>query len=187
MRPFHCVFALLLVALAASPLAGQRRSPSVAIGGGILFADDADGSYLNRRGFSAFLRLGLPAPPFVLETSFESVPRNTNILFAPCRPPPALCPAVFLGPSTALTLAPALQLAQRAPAAAWLFRLGPSLSWLVDREPGSHPLAMGWRGGTSIRAGHRDSGFLLSVDYYHLFRHGTAPDWFLPITVGVEF
>jgi hypothetical protein len=184
MRPFHSVLALLLV---ASPLAGQRRSPSVAIGGGILFADNGDGSYLNRRGISAFLRLGWPLAPLVVETSFESVPRNTDILFAPCMPPPAPCAAVFLGPNTALTFAPALQLAQHAPAAAWLFRLGPSLSWLVDREPGSHPLAMGWRGGTSIRTGHKDSGFLLSVDYYHLFRHGTAPDWFLPITVGWEF
>ena len=187
MRPFTRSLALMLTALAATPLAGQRRAPSVAIGGGILFADNGDGSSLNSRGFSAFLRLGLPALPFVVETSFESVPRNTDIVFAPCLPPPAQCPATFLGPNTALTLAPALQLVQHAPSAAWQFRLGPSVSWLTDREPGSHPLALGWRGGTSIRAGHKDSGFLVSVDYYHLFRRGLAPDWFLPITVGWEF
>lgn len=187
MRPLHCWLALMLVTLVASPLAGQRRAPSVAIGGGILFADNGDGSYLNSRGFSAFVRLGLPTLPIAVETSFERVPRNTDIVFAPCMPPPAQCPATFLGPSTALTLAPALQPTLHAPSASWLFRLGPSVSWLVDREPGSQPLAIGWRAGTSVRAGHRDSGFLVSVDYYHLFRRGTAPDWLLPISVGWGF
>ena len=187
MRPFNCSLALLLAALAASPLAGQRRTPSVAIGGGILFADDGDGAFLNSRGIAAFLRLGLPVPPLVLETSFARVPRNTDILVAPCLAPPAPCPAGFLGPSTALTLAPALQPALHAPSAAWLFRLGPSVSWLIDRESGSQPLAIGARAGVSIRSGQKDSGFLVSVDYYRLFRHGTAPEWFLPITVGWEF
>ena len=187
MRSVYCALALTLIALPARSLGAQHRSPSVAIGGGILFADDGNGNYLNSNGFSAFLRFGWRTPPLALETWFESVPLNTDIVSGPCMPPPAPCPATFLGPSTALTLAPVLQPVLHGPTASWLFRLGPSVSWLADREPGSHPLALGWRGGTSIRAGHKDSGFLVSVDYHRLFRQGTAPEWFLPVTIGWEF
>lgn len=187
MRAAPCHFLVLLAAIPLGALAAQHRAASVAIGGGVLFADDGNSGYLNSRGISAFFRFNWPTAPLVMEASVQSVPRNTDILFAPCMPPPATCPAVFLGPSTAVTLAPALQATTRAPTAAWLFRVGPSLSWLVDREPASDPLAIGWRAGTSVRTGHSKSGFLVSLDYYHLFRRGVAPDWFLPITVGWQF
>jgi len=177
----------MLAAIPPSPLTAQHRAPSFAIGAGVLFADDGNSGYLDSRGISAFVRLGWSNVPLVLETSIESVPQNNEIVFAPCLPPPAVCSAPFLGPSTALTFAPALQTIARAPAASWLFRFGPSLSWLVDRQLASDPLAVGWRAGTGVRMGHTNAGFLVSLDYYHLFRKGVAPDWFLPITVGWQF
>ena len=187
MRGAQCHLLVTLAMIPASPLAAQHRAPSLAIGAGVLFADDGNSAYLDSRGISAFVRLGWSSVPLVLEASVESVPQNNDILFAPCLPPPAVCAAPFVGPSTALTFAPALQTTARAPVASWLFRFGPSLSWLVDRQPASDPLAIGWRAGTSVRTGHTNSGFLLSLDYYHLFRKGMAPDWFLPITIGWQF
>lgn len=163
MRLVHHTFALLLASL-------SKGSSTI----------------VRSRGITAYLRLGWRRVPVILDASVQSA-RNRDIVFGPCPPPPAACGSPFTGPTTALTLAPAIQATQRVPVATWLFRLGPSVSWLSDREPGSHPLAAGLRAGISVRNGRTQSGLLISADYFRLFRTGTPPQWFLPVTIGWQF
>jgi hypothetical protein len=123
----------------------------------------------------------------VLDASIQNVPRSTDIVSGPCPPAPTACGSGFDGPTTALTLAPGIQATRRVPSAAWLFRLGPSVSWLADRGAGSDPLAAGFRAGISVRNGRGQTGLLISADYFRLFRGGAPPQWFLPVTVGWQF
>jgi len=169
-----------------SALQAQGRPPRLAAGGGLVFADNGSSTILRDQGVSAYFRLSLRQLPLVLDVSIQRVPENTDIVSGPCPPPPAACGSGFLGPTTLLTLAPAVQATLRVPSAAWLFRLGPSASWLVDREPNSDPLAAGLRAGISVRNGRADSGLLISADYFRLFRR-TPPTWFLPLTIGWQF
>jgi len=169
-----------------SALQAQGRPPRLAAGGGLVFADNGSSTILRDRGVSAYFRLSLRQLPLVLDVSIQRVPENTDIVSGPCPPPPAACGSGFLGPTTLLTLAPAVQATLRVPSAAWLFRLGPSASWLVNREPNSDPLAAGLRAGISVRNGRADSGLLISADYFRLFRR-TPPTWFLPLTIGWQF
>ena len=185
MRLVHRTFALLLASI---PLAGalqaQQRPVSLAAGGGLLFADQGS-STLRSRGVAAYLRLSWRRFPLILDASLQNVSRRADFVFAPCPSPPAACGSAFFGPTTALTLSPAIQATQRVPVAAWLFRLGPSVSWLADRAEGSHPLAAGVRAGVSVRNGQQ-SGLLISADYFRLFRT-EPPAWFFPITIGWQF
>jgi hypothetical protein len=165
----------------------QERPIRVAAGAGLLFADNGS-DYLRRsRGISAYLRFSWRTFPLQLDASIQSVPAITGIVTAPCPSPPNQCGNGFTGATTALILAPAIQATRRVPSAAWLFRLGPSVSWLADRDPGSDPLAAGLRTGISVLNGRGQSGLLISADYFRLFRGGTPPQWFLPVTVGWQF
>jgi hypothetical protein len=190
MRLVHYSFALLLCALSmVRALRAQERPVSLAAGGGLLFVDKSSSTIVGSRGITAFFRLSWRRFPLILDASVQNVPRNRDIIFGPCPPPSAgACgSSPFIGPITAFTLAPAIQATQRVPVAAWLFRLGPSVSWLSGREPGSHPLAAGIRAGISVRNGRAQSGLLISADYFRLFRAGTPPKWFLPVTIGWQF
>jgi hypothetical protein len=186
MRLVHHSFTLLLGALSlVGALQAQQRPVSLAGGGGLLLVDKGSSTLLGSRGITAFVRLSWRRFPLVLDAAVQNVPRTTGIAWAPCPPSPAACGSPFSGPTTALTLAPAIQATQRVPVAAWLFRLGPSVSWLANREPGSPPLAAGLRAGVSVRNGQQ-SGLLISADYFRLFRTG-PPAWFFPLTVGWQF
>lgn len=179
-------FALLLAVLPmVGTLHAQDRPVSLAAGGGLLFADHGSSTILRSRGISAYLRLSWRRVPLLLDASIQNVPESRAIPWGPCPPPPAACGSGFDGPTTALTLAPAIQATQRVAVAAWLFRLGPSVTWLVNRAPNSDPLAAGLRAGISVRNGQQ-SGLLISADYFRLFRSG-PPAWFFPITVGWQF
>jgi len=191
MRLVRFSFALPLCTLSlVGALRGQERSVSLAAGGGLLLVDKASSTIVGSRGVTAFFRLSWRRFPLILDASVQNVPRNRDIIFGPC-PPPSVGPpcgsSPFLGPITAFTLAPAIQATQRVPVAAWLFRFGPSVSWLSGREPGSHPLTAGLRAGISVRNGSAQSGLLISADYFRLFRTGTPPTWFLPVTIGWQF
>jgi hypothetical protein len=186
MRLVHHSFTPLLGALSlVGALHAQQRPISLAAGGGLLFADNGS-AMLHSRGITGFVRLSWRRFPLILDASVHNVPRNRGIVFGPCPPSPAACGSDFTGPTTALTLAPAIQATQRVPVAAWLFRLGPSVSWLADRAQGSHPLAAGLRAGISVRNGQTQSGLLISVDYFRLFR-SEPPAWFFPVTIGWQF
>jgi hypothetical protein len=188
MRAIHYTFALLLGAVpVVESLQAQERPISLAAGGGLLFADKGSSTYLRSRGITVYLRLSWQSFPLLLDASIQNVPRNSDILFGPCPPPPTACGGTFVGPTTALTVAPAIQTTKRVPGAAWLFRFGPSVSWFSGREPGSEPLATGLRAGISVRNGHGQSGLLISADYFRLFRVGTPPKWFFPVTIGWQF
>src|SRR2546426_2758661 len=164
MRALRQTLALLLGALALpAGLQAQERAVGLAAGAGLVFADHGSGDLLRSRGFSAYLRLSWRTFPLLLDASIQNVPRNTDIIFGPCPPAPAACGSTFIGPTTAFTLAPAIQATQRVPVAAWLFRLGPRLSWLPDRDPGSDPLAAGRRAGISVRNARAQSGGLISA------------------------
>jgi hypothetical protein len=185
MRFLHYACVLLLGAWSmGGALYAQNRPVSLAAGGGLLFADDGS-TMLHSRGITGFVRLSWRRFPLILDASVQNVPGNRGIVFGPCPPSPAACGSDFTGPTTALTLAPAIQATQRVPVAAWLFRLGPSVSWLADRAEGSHPLAAGVRAGVSVRNGQQ-SGLLISADYFRLFRN-EPPAWFFPITIGWQF
>jgi len=190
MRLVRASFALLLCALSViGALQAQERPVSLAAGGGLLFVDKSSSTIVGSRGVTGFLRLSWRSVPLVLDASVQNVPRNRDIIFGPC-PPPSVGPcgsSPFTGPITAVTLAPAIQATQRVPVAAWLFRFGPSVSWISGREPGSQPLAAGLRAGISVRTGRAQSGLLISADYFRLFRTGTPPAWFLPVTIGWQF
>ncbi len=188
MRALRQSLALFLGALAlAAGLQAQERPVHVAAGAGLLFAGHRSDDFLRTRGFSAYLRLSWRTLPLLLDASIQNVPRNRDIVFVACQPPPATCGSPFLGPTTAVTLAPAIQAMRRVPVAAWLFRLGPSVSWFSGRRPGSDPLAAGLRAGISVRNGRMQSGLLISADYFRVFRAGSPPDWFLPVTIGWQF
>ncbi len=184
MRLVHHSFALLLVALATvGALQAQQRPVSLAAGGGLLFMGNASSTVLRSRGITGYIRLGWRRFPLILDASVQNVSVN-RVVYGPCPPSPAACGS-STGPMTALTLAPAIQATQRVPVAAWLFRFGPSVTWLANRAPGSDPLAAGLRAGISVRNGQR-SGLLISADYFRLFRAG-PPAWFFPITIGWQF
>ena len=188
MRARRQTLALLLGALALpAGLQAQERPLSVAAGAGLVFADHGSDDRLGSRGFSAYLLLSWRTFPLLLDASIHTMPQTTSPVFAPCLSPPAACGSAFYGPTTALILAPAIQATQRVPVAAWLFRLGPSVSWFPDREPGSDPLAAGFRVGIGVRNGRAQSGFLISADYFRLFRAGSAPEWLFPVTIGWQF
>jgi len=186
MRFLHYPFVLLLGAVSmGGALYAQDRPVSLAAGGGLLFADDGS-TMLHSRGITGFVRLSWRRFPLILDASVQNVPRNRGIVFGPCPPSAFPCgPAPFTGPTNVLTLAPAIQATQRVPVAAWLFRFGPSVSWLADRAEGSHPVAAGVRAGVSVRNGQQ-SGLLISADYFRLFR-AEPPAWFFPITIGWQF
>ena len=188
MRVLRQSLALFLGALALpSGLQTQERPVHLAAGAGLLFADQGTGDLLRSRGFSAFLRFSWRTFPLLLDASIQSVPQAASPVFAPCPSPPAACGSAFYGPTTALILAPAIQATQRVPSATWLFRLGPSMSWFSGRRPGSDPLAAGLRAGISVRNGRMQSGLLISADYFRVFRAGSPPEWFLPVTIGWQF
>ena len=188
MRAARCTFRLLVGTLPmVGALQAQHRPVSLAAGAGLLFADHGAATILRSKGVTAYLRLSLRSVPLLLDASILTVLRNNDVLFGPCPPPPGACGSTFVGPTTALTLSPAIQATQRVPGAAWLFRVGPSVSWLPDRAQGSDPLAPGLRAGISIRNGHGQSGLLISVDYFRLYRAGTPPTWFIPVTIGWQF
>ena len=184
MRLLESSLALVLIASPrAHPLRAQSSASGIAAGVGILAADGRNA--LNGLGVAGYLRKSWTAHPLLLEVSIQYVPRNSDIVFGPC-PPPA-CVSSFLGPSSVLTFAPAIQATERVPVAAWLFRIGPSLHWLPNRDPASDPLALGLHAGVGLRMGRTESGFLLSADYYRVFRGRIAPNWFLPLTLGWQF
>jgi len=188
MRALRPTLALFLGALALpAGLRAQERPVHVAAGAGLLFADQGSGDLLRSRGFSAYLRFSWGTFPLLLDASIQSVPQAPSPVFAPCPSPPAACRSAFYGPTTALILAPAIQLTQRVPVATWLFRFGPSMSWFPDREPGSDPVAAGLRAGISVRNGRAQSGLLIAADYFRVFRAGTSPRWLLPVTIGWQF
>ena len=171
--------------LAFGSLQAQQPPPlKFAMGGGLLFADAGQSTFLRSRGTDAFLRIGWRRLPLILDASIQHVPAS-DILFGPC-PLPG-CATTFTGPTTVLTLAPAIQGTVRVPPGSWLFHLGPSLHWLVDRQSGSDPIVPGLRAGVGFHVGQRQSGLLISGDYLRLFRGGTAPNWFLPVTIGWQF
>ena len=188
MRAVLCTFRLLVGALpVVRALQAQDRPVSLAVGAGLLFADHGASTILRSKGIAAYLHLNLRGVPLLLDASMLTVLRNNDIVFGPCPPSPGACGSTFVGPTTAVTLSPAIQATRSVPGAAWLFRFGPSVSWLPDREPGSDPLAPGLRAGISVRNGHRQSGLLISVDYFRLFRARTPPTWFIPVTIGWQF
>ena len=188
----HVWMCVLVPLFCVSALQGQAAPLRVSVGGGLLFADHGKGGQLSSRGASGFLRLNRMGSPLLLETSIQSAPRSRYVIvFAPCPPPPEPCgDTPFLGPTTALTVAPAVQITERESSTsgvALLYRLGPSVSWQVRREAGADPFAVGARAGVSVRLGHQTGGLLLSADLFRLFHTGSSPRWFLPLTVGGEF
>jgi len=182
---------LLLPPILGSALHAQAKPITATIGGGILFADNGEQDLLSSRGATGFVRLNWRSSPLMLEAAIQHVPRNDDIVFiAACPPAPASCTSAFVGPTTAITFAPALQLTKRdpgTPKAAALFRVGPSVSWQVRRQDGSEPLAVGVRAGVSVRLGEETGGVIISADAFRLFNAGSSPGWYLPITFGVEF
>ena len=183
MRPAPRILALLLTFAPWSFLQGQAPPTHPAAGAGLLVADRGPSTYLNRLGPTAFLRLAWPRRPLLLEISMQHVGHG-DIAVEPCLPPCTSTPVASL---TALTLAPAAQLTWRWPRAAWLFRFGPSFHWLLEHEVGSDAMAAGLRAGISARRGQTESGLLLSADYFRLFRSGSAPRRFVPVTLGWQF
>ncbi|MES2306517.1 MAG: hypothetical protein V4558_13495 [Gemmatimonadota bacterium] len=192
MRWFR-ILSLVLVALPqANILLAQSKPARVAMGAGMLISDNGeDGSSLRTLGAAGFVRLGWKGSPLLLEGSVQFVPLTAAYETIPCPPYPASCgPEAFSGPTTSVTFAPALQGTKRqSPGAgvAWQFRIGPTLSWRMDREPGSDAFALGARAGMSARLGHHDHGFLVSADVIRLFRTGLTPRWYAPITLGWQF
>lgn len=176
--------------LFANALRGQAAPLRVAIGVGLLTADNGRSGLLSSRGVTGFVRL-TPAGSFLLfEASLQHLPRNRDIVVVPCPSPPVSCDTDFTGPSTALAFAPGIQVSEHAgtrSGVALLYRIGPSVSWYVGRERGADPVALGARAGVSARWGRQAGALLLSADYFRLFHAGSSPRWFLPITVGAEF
>jgi len=183
MRLAPRILALLLTMTPWSLLQGQAPPTHHAAGAGLLVADRGPSGYLDRLGPTAFLRLAWPRRPLLLEVSMQHV-GHADIAIEPCLPP---CTSTPVASSTALTLAPAAQLTWRWPRAAWLFRVGPSFHWLLELESGSDAMAAGLRAGISARRGQTEAGLLLSADYFRLFRSGSAPRWFVPVTLGWQF
>lgn len=187
-RPVRITVLGALVSVSA--LCGQATPARVAIGGGLLLADHGRDGFLRSPGVAGFLRLNLTSFPLLLDASVEHAPQNRDIEAVTCPLPPVPCANAFAGPTTALTFAPAVQGTKRespTSGVAWLFRLGPSVSWRVHREAGSEPFAVGVRGGVSAKVGYHRAGVLLSADFFRLFRAGSSQEWFLPITVGWQF
>ncbi|HWZ29156.1 MAG TPA: hypothetical protein VNX15_11365 [Gemmatimonadales bacterium] len=156
---------------------------NVSIGAGLMATDHGPGG----AGISAYLRLGFARLPLLLDASVMNAPGGAPIATVVC---PGGCrpgTSPYTGPTTALALAPAFQFTEGGPRASLLYRLGPSVSWLPDRAPGSTSVAGGYRVGVSLRLGERNTGLLISGDYYRLLRGETAPQWFLPITIGWQF
>ena len=169
----------------AGPLEAQRSRPiDFAMGGGLLVADNGVSNTLASRGVTAFLRLGGAhfGAPVIFDVALQHVPRYNSIV---CPPGPVACGSS--DGTTALTLAPAVQGAAPVSPGTWLFAFGPSVHWLVERNLGSEALVFGLRGGLGFRVGPHASGLLVSADYFRLFRGGTAPQWFLPCTLGWQF
>jgi hypothetical protein len=182
MRAHTCSVALLLAIVGPPVLEAQSNHPRIAVGAGLLWADRGPQDYLSNHGTTAFIRIQAPRTPLLLEVSLQSVPLRGD-LATDCLSPTTSCASI--GGSTALTLAPAAQLAWVWPRATWLLRAGPSGHWLVRRDAGSPPLAAGVRLGLSLRPRH--GRFLLSADYFRLAPAGDAPRWVLPVTLGWEF
>ena len=180
---------LLVPSLAIGALQAQAKPITATIGAGLLFADNGAQDLLSSRGATGFVRVNWRSAPLMLEAAIQHVPRNDDIVFiAACPPAPVSCTQAFIGPTTAITFAPALQFAEREtrPSGVMvLVRVGPSLSWRVRRQDGSEPLAVGARAGMSVRLG--TDGVLLSADIFRLFNAGSSPGWYLPITLGIEF
>lgn len=179
--------ALVALTAGSSALAGAQapdRHVGVAIGGGLLAADHSPGG----AGINLFVRVGWPRLPLVVDASFENTPGQVLVAVL-CKPGAINCGGFsnYSGEITALTFAPAIQFTERGRKAALLYRVGPSVHWLTDRQPGSASAAGGYRAGLSLRLGEGNSGFLISADYYRLLRGNTAPRWFLPITIGWQF
>ncbi len=180
---------LLLLVLPIGTLHAQAKPITATLGAGVLFADNGDHDLLSSRGATGFVRVNWSSSPLMLEAAIQYVPRNDDIVFiAACPPAPASCAPAFIGPTTAITFAPALQFAERETRPSGvtvLVRVGPSLSWHVRRQDGSEPLAVGARAGMSVRLG--TDGVLLSADIFRLFNAESLPGWYLPITLGIEF
>lgn len=188
----HGMFALALVAAAVAPVAGhaQIRPFAVSFGAGPAF-NDHQNTMLGSRGFSAFVRVTSMRSPFLMDISYVSLPQSDNIVYAlPCPPFATSCGGgnQFLGPVSALTLSPAVETVERNSWSAMQYRIGPSVSWLPDRQPGTSAAALGARAGVSLIVKVSSGpGLMVSVDYLRMFRGGQTPQWFVPVTLGLQF
>lgn len=181
-----------LLAVLTLPSVGhtQTRPLTLSFGAGPSFNDHRNTS-LGAQGFSAFVRVSSQRLPLLLDVSYISVPKSPIAFVAyPC---PSFAPTCggsggFTGPVSALTLSPAVQTIERNSWSAMQYRLGPSVSWLPERQQGTDAAALGARVGASFLLRFRDGpGLMISADYLRMFRGGEAPQWFVPVTLGLQF
>jgi hypothetical protein len=123
----------------------------------------------------------------LLDVSYLNVPAAPPILL-PCPQFATSCGGGFTGPVSALTLSPAVQTAESKSAAELQYRIGPSVSWLPDRQPGTSGAALGARAGVSLVLKFWQGGpaLVASADYFRMFRGGLAPQWFVPVAFGLQ-
>ena len=177
------------VLLVASFLPGasqaQTRALAFSFGAGPAFNDHRN-TFLGTQGFSAFVRVTSLRGPFLLDVSYVNVPA-APVVNAPCPSFATSCGSGFTGPVSALTLSPAVQTVETKSIAEMLYRIGPTVSWLPDRQPGTTAAALGARAGVSLvfKFG-RGPQVVASADYFLMFRGGTAPQWFVPVAFGLQ-
>lgn len=183
----HASFVFAILATSTVPVASNAQGPAlaVALGAGRAYTDHRNTS-LQDQGFSAFVRVTSMRAPFLLDVSYVHVPQAPIVAY-PC---PSFAPSCgsnqFVGPVSALTLSPAAQMIEHNSWSAMTWRVGPTVSWLPDRQAGTSGAALGARAGASFLVKWGGPALVLSADYFRMFRGGQAPQWFVPITFGLQ-
>lgn len=175
-----------LVAVSFLPISASAQSLNLSFGAGRAYTDNRN-TLLGDQGFSAFIRVSSQRLPFLMDASYISMAQVPRVVY-PC---PSFAPTCganqFVGPVRAVTLSPALQIADRHGFVSLQYRLGPSVSWLPDRQANTSAAAFGARVGASLVMHVGEPALVLSADYLRMFRDGQSPRWFVPLTLGLQF
>ena len=190
MRP-RLGFVCLLLLLNLAPRLSAQRSPAVrvALGGGAAFGSVGDFGYSRGTGATGFVRVvkSVTARAAVGAELWVRHFARPNVVFPPCIAPGCVGLGGEIGPTTALTLAPLVELQEGSGSTVLLYHLGPSVDWLPERRPGTRAVVPGVRGGVALRLGPAGGGFLLSADAIRAFNADGEPGWTFPVTAGWEF
>lgn len=122
-----------------------------------------------------------------LDLLHSSVEHNDDIIFVPCGPPPAECPAPFLGPTRVFAIAAGLEARWRDRHVQLTTTLGPSATWLTSRPPDAREFSPGLRwaaeGGYEIL---HDVFVTTGLEFHRLFTDDGSPRWLVPLVVGLD-
>ena len=161
----------------------------MALGGGAAFGGGNGFGYSRSAGATGFGRV-LERVSARVAVGGEVWVRHfdrPDVVFPPCIAPGCVGLGGEIGPTTALTLAPLVELQEGNGSTVLLYHVGPSVDWLPERRPGSRAVMPGIRGGVALRLGPAGGGFLLSADAIRAFNADGEPGWTFPVTAGWEF